>query len=77
MLPDCSLAVEKADPVPKAIFMIVDGIPADVIETVETPHLDEIAVGSGYTRAQVGGTVGTESETPTVSERVSSTLPRI
>ena len=66
-LSGCDPATETAGSVPKALFMIVDGIPADVIETVDTPHLDEIAAGGGYTRAYVGGTVGEDSETPTVS----------
>ena len=51
----------------KAVFIIVDGIPADVIEKVNTPHLDEIAKEGGYTRAMVGGEKGGYSETPTIS----------
>ena len=67
ILSACNPAMERPDLTPKALFMIVDGIPADVIETVDTPFLDEIAAGRGYTRAYVGGTAGTESESPTVS----------
>ena len=52
---------------PKAIFIIVDGIPADVIESVNTPNLDAIAAVGGYARAYVGGEVGGESESPTIS----------
>ncbi len=51
----------------KAIFIIVDGIPADVIEEVSTPNLDAIAGARGYTRSYVGGSPGEESESPTVS----------
>ncbi len=51
----------------KAVFIIVDGIPADVIEKVKTPHLDQIAKIGGYTRAYVGGGKDTYSETPTIS----------
>jgi len=51
----------------KAIFIIVDGIPADVIEQVSTPNLDAIAGANGYTRSYVGGSVGEVSESPTVS----------
>ena len=51
----------------KAIFIIVDGIPADVIEEVSTPNLDAIAGARGYTRSYVGGSPGDESESPTVS----------
>lgn len=51
----------------KAIFVIVDGIPADVIEKVQTPALDNIAAVGGYARAQVGGEIGGYSQTPTIS----------
>ncbi|MDX1500429.1 MAG: alkaline phosphatase family protein [Woeseiaceae bacterium] len=54
-------------PVPKAVFILVDGIPADVIESVATPGIDAIAAEGGYTRAYVGGEIGGESESPTVS----------
>ena len=63
MLP--ALAVAGATP--KAIFIILDGIPADVIERVSTPNLDAIAAVGAYARAQVGGPVGEPGETPTVS----------
>lgn len=52
---------------PKAVFVILDGIPADVIERVSTPNLDAIAKVGAYGRAQVGGPVGEPGETPTVS----------
>lgn len=51
----------------KTVFIIVDGIPADVIEKVATPHLDQIARVGGYTRASMGGEKGGYSETPTIS----------
>ena len=60
----CTVEVEPAR---KAVFIIVDGIPADVVEAADTPVLDEIAAQGGYTRAWVGGEAGGESETPTVS----------
>jgi predicted AlkP superfamily pyrophosphatase or phosphodiesterase len=52
---------------PKAVFIIVDGIPADVIESVDTPALDDIAGEDGYTRAWTGGEIGGASDSPTVS----------
>ncbi len=54
-------------PTKKAIFVIVDGIPADVIEKVQTPALDSIAAMGGYTRASVGGEKNGYSQTPTIS----------
>ncbi|RYY54185.1 MAG: alkaline phosphatase family protein [Chitinophagaceae bacterium] len=52
---------------PKALFVIVDGISADVIEKVATPFLDSIAAAGGYTRAYVGGEKEGYSQTPTIS----------
>ncbi len=51
----------------KAIFVIVDGIAADVIEKQPTPFLDKIAKAGGYTRAHVGGEKDGYSQTPTIS----------
>ncbi len=51
----------------KVLFIIVDGISADVIEKVETPNLDQIANEGGYTRAYVGGEKDGYSQTPTIS----------
>lgn len=52
---------------PKAVFIIIDGVPADVIEKTATPAIDEIASIGGYARAYVGGEAGGESESPTSS----------
>lgn len=51
----------------KAVFILLDGIPADVIERVPTPAIDAIASAGGYTRAYVGGALGSPTETPTIS----------
>lgn len=51
----------------KVVFVLVDGVPADVLEAVSTPVLDEIAAAGGYTRAYVGGEKGGYSQTPTIS----------
>ena len=70
----CTLiGCSTADPVvidrgePKVVFIIVDGIPADVLETAPTPFIDELAGETGYARAYVGGEPGGASESPTVS----------
>lgn len=51
----------------KAVFIIVDGIPADVIEKLKKPNLDSIAQVGGYARAYVGGERKSYSQTPTIS----------
>ena len=62
----CQTPMPKEQP-KKAVFIILDGIPADVLERVGTPTLDEIAAAGGYTRAYVGGDVGQYNQTPTIS----------
>jgi predicted AlkP superfamily pyrophosphatase or phosphodiesterase len=59
------LALEES--MRKAVFIVVDGVPADVLERVHTPNLDLISNAGGYSRAFVGGAIGTDSESPTVS----------
>ncbi|MCL6261418.1 alkaline phosphatase family protein [Aquiflexum sp. TKW24L] len=51
----------------KVVLVILDGIPASVIEKVDTPNFDSIALAGGYARAWLGGEKGGYSETPTIS----------
>jgi predicted AlkP superfamily pyrophosphatase or phosphodiesterase len=63
----CQLPEDSSSSVPKAIFVIVDGIPADVLEETHTPNIDDLAGRNGYTRSFVGGEIGGPSQSPTVS----------
>lgn len=51
----------------KVVFIIADGIPADVIEKVATPGIDAIAKEGKYMRAYVGGEKDGYTQTPTIS----------
>lgn len=51
----------------KIVFIILDGISYDVIQNVETPHIDRISAVGGFSKAFVGGERGEYSETPTIS----------
>ncbi|WP_223651252.1 alkaline phosphatase family protein [Hymenobacter psoromatis] len=54
-------------PVRKVVFLIADGIPADVLEAAPVPHIRQLITGGAYLKAHVGGEVGTYTETPTIS----------
>ncbi len=51
----------------KVVFVIVDGIPADVVERVATPNIDKITKKGAYMRAYVGGEKDGYTQTPTIS----------
>lgn len=51
----------------KAVYIIIDGVPADVIERLHTPAIFDIASKGAYARAYTGGEVGCYSQTATIS----------
>jgi predicted AlkP superfamily pyrophosphatase or phosphodiesterase len=65
ILMGCGASTQRKTP--KALFIIVDGIPADVLETLNPPTLDEIKNVGGYTRSYVGGIKDSYNQTPTIS----------
>ena len=51
----------------KAVFIIIDGVPADVISKLQLPNLEAIKNTGGYSAALVGGEKGSYTQTPTIS----------
>jgi len=57
----------QAEKVRKTVYVIIDGVPADMIERLDLPNIREIASRGAYGRSYVGGTVGRYDQTPTIS----------
>jgi predicted AlkP superfamily pyrophosphatase or phosphodiesterase len=62
-----TFSVSAQTKVKKTVFVIVDGISSDVLESISRPNLDAISKEGGYTRAHVGGDKDSYSQTPTIS----------
>ena len=57
----------RQDSVRKAVYVIIDGVPADMVERLDLTNIKEIASRGAYGRSYVGGTVGRYDQTPTIS----------
>ena len=62
-----SVQAQSKKRTPKAIFIIADGIPYDVIQKIKPATLTEIASIGGLAKAHVGGDLGAYNQTPTIS----------
>lgn len=51
----------------KALYIIIDGIPASRLEQLRPPVISDIAAAGRYSRGYCGGDVGRYNETPTIS----------
>lgn len=60
-------ALTAQSKIKKAVFIIVDGIPADVIKKLKLPHFAAITSKGGFAHATVGGEKNGYTQTPTIS----------
>lgn len=62
-----NFSVSAQSKINKTVFVIVDGISSDALESIARPNLDAISKAGGYTHAHVGGEKNAYSQTPTIS----------
>lgn len=63
----CTTQNQDSEPKAKAVYVLLDGISADILEEINTPNLDKIVAEGGYSRATTGGMANGYSESPTAS----------
>src|SRR5262245_26594206 len=51
----------------KAVFVIIDGVPEDVIEKLDLPNFKKLSQQGGFAHVNVGGEKGGYSQSPTLS----------
>ena len=65
---NCTLTQSDNDTTtPKALYIIVDGISTDVLESTPTPTIDAISANGGFNSATTGGKKNGYSQSPTAS----------
>lgn len=57
----------KTEPDRKVVFIIVDGISADILEQIDTPNIDRVIEKGAFSWGWLGGIAGEYSQSPTVS----------
>lgn len=57
----------SAQKIPKVIFVIADGIPADLIMQLPVPNIRALSKQGGFVKAYVGGKKDGYTQTPTIS----------
>lgn len=67
MLWSCGDKKYENGKVRKVVYVIIDGVPADMVERLELPNIQEIASRGAYRRSYTGGRVGRYDQTPTIS----------
>ena len=60
-------STNKVEKVRKVVYVIIDGVPADMVERLDLPNIQDIASRGAYGRSYVGGRVGRYDQTPTIS----------
>ena len=63
----CTAKQPKVEKVRKTVYVIIDGVPAEMAERLDLPNIKEIASRGAYGRSYVGGTIGRYDQTPTIS----------
>ena len=65
---NCNLVQnDEENPTPKALYIIVDGISTDVLQSTPTPSIDAISAKGGFNSATTGGIKNGYSQSPTAS----------
>lgn len=62
-----SMSVSAQTRTRKVVYVIADGIPADVMERLDLPNFKKIILAGSYSRMHVGGDKASYNETPTIS----------